>query len=410
MLFISLYSGELIDEYVWDTVSSSIPTLLEDSSTEYIYGLNNTPFAQIDKSTNEIHYLFGDERNSVVLATDDAGNAVLTREYDDYGEILKEQLKSDLSIVSEASESENTEQDPVEAKDFNTNFAYAGEYKDSDTGLYNLRNRWYEPSTGSFISLDPAFGLTDDAYGYASGNPLNFTDPLGLWSTTVDNSSNLATGITGIVDGALGVPAAGSLMNSIKPGSVDNCSILYVGIGAASAIGVNFIPGGTIAKTGKILNKGIFKYGGRESRRIDLNGENKVKQLMSNYSFGGGTFSELDKISKGTRKSRGLEINHIISKKALELRGMSIQDTKAVGLMMAKPDHRALSTTGIGNSKLARDELNLTVSEVLRRDIHEILTQTVGGQNGAYDQGIREAIKTANRIWKTDLTNKEFGL
>lgn len=273
--------GELVDEYVWDTVSSSIPTMLEDLSNEYIYGLDNTPFAQIDKSTDEIHYLFGDERNSVVLATDDAGTSVLTREYDDYGQILDEQLKSDLNPVSDVSETNTNVDEPLASdgggehdnpqpsdgggdvpvveepvKDFTTNFSYAGEYLDADTGYYNLRARWYEPSTGSFLSEDPAFTSTDDAYGYASGNPLSYTDPLGLWSTTVDNQSNLATGAAGLVDGAIGIPAAGTLMNAISPGSVDNCSILYAGVGAAAAIGINFIPGGSVVKIGGALAKG----------------------------------------------------------------------------------------------------------------------------------------------------------
>ncbi len=41
--------------------------------------------------------------------------------------------------------------------------------------------RWYDPNTGEFLSVDPAFNATLDAYGYADENPLDGTDPSGLY-------------------------------------------------------------------------------------------------------------------------------------------------------------------------------------------------------------------------------------
>ncbi len=60
-----------------------------------------------------------------------------------------------------------------------TPFGFAGEYTDS-SGLIYLRARWYDPVSGQFLSVDPLVDVTRDAYGYAGGNPLQFTDPLGL--------------------------------------------------------------------------------------------------------------------------------------------------------------------------------------------------------------------------------------
>ena len=58
-------------------------------------------------------------------------------------------------------------------------FGYCGEYYDSETGLIYLRNRYYDPSMGRFISEDPAkSGL--NWYMYCSGNPMMYVDPLGL--------------------------------------------------------------------------------------------------------------------------------------------------------------------------------------------------------------------------------------
>ncbi len=41
--------------------------------------------------------------------------------------------------------------------------------------------RFYDPATGQFLSRDPANAVTRSAYGYVGGNPLNMTDPSGLF-------------------------------------------------------------------------------------------------------------------------------------------------------------------------------------------------------------------------------------
>lgn len=49
------------------------------------------------------------------------------------------------------------------------------------SGLQYMRNRYYDPSTGRFTQQDPiglAGGL--NLYGFASGDPVNFSDPFGL--------------------------------------------------------------------------------------------------------------------------------------------------------------------------------------------------------------------------------------
>jgi uncharacterized protein RhaS with RHS repeats len=48
------------------------------------------------------------------------------------------------------------------------------------TGLYYTCARWYDPATGEFFSVDPAFNETLDAYGYLYENRLAGTDPSGL--------------------------------------------------------------------------------------------------------------------------------------------------------------------------------------------------------------------------------------
>jgi hypothetical protein len=46
-------------------------------------------------------------------------------------------------------------------------------------GLMYLTNRYYDPETAQFISVDPLVGMTRQAYAYAADDPVNETDPNG---------------------------------------------------------------------------------------------------------------------------------------------------------------------------------------------------------------------------------------
>ena len=71
-------------------------------------------------------------------------------------------------------------------------FRYTGEYMDEESGLIYLRNRYYAPSSGRFLTEDPAMdGL--NWYVYCNNNSVNFTDKLGLYPGEWDrNITNLS--------------------------------------------------------------------------------------------------------------------------------------------------------------------------------------------------------------------------
>ena len=99
-------------------------------------------------------YLF-DGHGNVTGITDRDGNLQKEYEYDAFG-----------NEIAPDSNDENP-------------FRYCGEYKDSETGLIYLRNRYYDPETGRFINEDP-IRSGGNWYVYCDGNPVTFLDSFGL--------------------------------------------------------------------------------------------------------------------------------------------------------------------------------------------------------------------------------------
>jgi RHS repeat-associated protein len=67
-------------------------------------------------------------------------------------------------------------------------YLYTGQQADPETGLYYLRERYYDPTVGRFLSLDPVAGdprapLSLHRYTYSGNDPVNFADPNGDFFT-----------------------------------------------------------------------------------------------------------------------------------------------------------------------------------------------------------------------------------
>jgi len=84
----------------------------------------------------------------------------------------------------------------------NNQLRYTGREQDPDTGLYNYRNRIYDPSIGRFCTEDTkGFAAGVNFFSYALNNPINFNDPYGFtvladllkYSATTANGVALAT-------------------------------------------------------------------------------------------------------------------------------------------------------------------------------------------------------------------------
>ena len=184
-------------QFTWDTVGA-VPLVLDDSNNTYIYGPDGAPIVQID-SSGARSYFFHDATGSTRALTGQSGAITATFSYTPYG-ALKASTGSAL-----------------------TPLLFAGSYRDRDTGLNYLINRYYDSQTGQFLSIDPAFDSTDSAYGYAAGDPVNRVDPLGLfpWKSLASGIAlvgGAAVSIVGCAAGGCLVAAAGAATIGVASG------------------------------------------------------------------------------------------------------------------------------------------------------------------------------------------------
>jgi RHS repeat-associated protein len=119
---------------------------------------------------------------------------------------------------------------------------YSGAYLDP-TGLYKMGHRYYDPSLGRFTQPDPS-GQETNPYLYGGGDPVNNTDPSGLFSFA-DGVGVVAGTLAGAAAvGAVGLACAGTAGVGCVAAGVVTSGLWGAGAGAAGAT----IAGGTQAE------------------------------------------------------------------------------------------------------------------------------------------------------------------
>jgi RHS repeat-associated protein len=168
--------------FAWDQSGSGPLLITSGPSTEFIYGPAGRPVERITGSTPT--YFLEDQQGSVRLITSSAGTVIGTYSYGPYGNTLSHTGTATSTLQ------------------------YDGQYTDAESGFQYLQNRYYDPSTGQFISQDPLVAATGAPYQYAGGSPLTFTDPSGLIPLPCDQLAALVSHFGDVV-GSLGDLAGG---------------------------------------------------------------------------------------------------------------------------------------------------------------------------------------------------------
>jgi RHS repeat-associated protein len=144
---------------------------------DYMYfpGTIDHPFAHTLGATTptSVRYHEVDELGNVI-GTSQSGAVSQTMSYDAWG---------NLSV----------------AGNFDSHLFWKGLYwNDSTTGLYYMRNRWYDSEGARFLSEDPA-GIAGgfNLYAYSANDPVNGRDPAGLSTLNECTASGIADALAG---------------------------------------------------------------------------------------------------------------------------------------------------------------------------------------------------------------------
>ncbi len=215
----------------FNLVGSTILSQTKNGQTlVFLYDGNGTLIGFKDKSANKDYFYLKNLQGDIVKIIDTNKTVVATYEYDDWGKLL----------VSEDSLTAVGKLNP---------FRYRGYYYDTESGLYYLNSRYYDPEIGRFINADGEMASVSDSvhgfnlFAYCFDNPINNSDSEGNWPSW---ATKIAVGTA--------VIAAAALLTVVTAGSGTALACFAVGALKGSAMGAA-VGAVTGAATGAVTHR-----------------------------------------------------------------------------------------------------------------------------------------------------------
>jgi RHS repeat-associated protein len=183
----SMTSGGTVVTIVYDAFGNRVAKTVNGVTTKYLVedDVNPTGLPQVLEEVQNgaavRTYTYGLQRISEYQVVNNAWTASFYG-YDGAGSIR--QLSDSTGKVTDEYEYDAYGNSFTKTGTTPNNYLYRGEQYDSDLGLYYLRARYYNATTGRFMSRDPLDGKALDPaslhkYLYSGGDPVNAWDPSG---------------------------------------------------------------------------------------------------------------------------------------------------------------------------------------------------------------------------------------
>jgi len=177
----SVVNGKTIYN-VYDASGSlvHIDAVSDNKKTDYVSGPNGS-LARI--TNNVVTYLHADHLGTAMSTSNSSGTVACRDKYTPFGETINNpSCHEDLA-------------------------GFTGHIKDKSTGLNYMQARYYDPTIGRFLSIDPVTFMDTghpgmfNRYAYTFNDPMNLIDPTGTTPQDGDSSSALFEGLSGELSG-----------------------------------------------------------------------------------------------------------------------------------------------------------------------------------------------------------------
>lgn len=231
--------------YSWNSARSLVSVSGNNGTVQYDYDADGNRLSQ-QSTAGTYNYVTDPARVPSAVISEQGPDGPLTYQYglsliglnsasgtqytgiDGIGSIANVVSSSGALKVNYAYDPWGRLQTPVDPLGTKEKYKWAGEAFDNATGLYYLRARYYDPTTGRFLSQDPVEGSAAspwdrNRYVYARNNPLRFRDPNGLsaepifppWDPTAENSACLSIPFTSIPICGAGLNVGGTAYSNV---------------------------------------------------------------------------------------------------------------------------------------------------------------------------------------------------
>ena len=275
----------------------------EDNGTDKIYYTYDASGNLVSMNLNGVEYYYiRNGQGDITSIMDSNGMQVVSYTYDTWGKLISIKDKNGADVTNDTTN-----------VGYKNQYRYRGYRYDSETGLYCLQSRYYNPEWGRFINADDIDILSADGellgnnlFAYCTNDPVNNSDDSGYWKlpnwakVAIDVvASGIGAAVTAITGGAAAPALLGALQiagSSAAIGAGTEAVSGYIsggrkGVlrGAIDGATDGFMWGGVGAAvetvSAKVASKVIFN--GNKGRGFKIG--KKAEVLYKNPNKGGGT-------------------------------------------------------------------------------------------------------------------------
>ena len=195
-------------DYEYNIEGIRTKKIVNEKETEYYLEGTNIIYEKRDDKTLEYSY---DESGISGLKVDNKEYSFVKNIQGDIIEVLDEEFNVVAEYTYDAwgvVRVNNLTEEKI--GDINP-YRYRGYYYDTETNLYYLNSRYYNPVLGRFISADSFLGANGDIleynlYIYCSNNPIVYSDPSGMIAIADDVAIGLGLIVIGGAAAVLSTP------------------------------------------------------------------------------------------------------------------------------------------------------------------------------------------------------------